>query len=183
MQTGQQLGEHGEVVRVDSQSGEIPSGSEPDATEGDVIFGIVNIGSHDTLGSHGLQRGYLMTIIDLSGSKYFVDIPHEMYVDLLKIYNAAYQPQQPPSIEIAPTPPKEESNPTGSPEEIERMRRMLIQEAPEDVMKKLGFVSDENMQNQQAEDPVEDILAMASSDDEEYEDPGEESFDEGVEGL
>lgn len=193
MQTGQQPGEPGESIRDDGQVGQEDAGIGAEPPEGDVIFGIISIGSHDTIGSGGRRTGYMMGIVDPAGQKFYVDIPEGTYRDLVGIYAVTVQKFQGVSMGVSECPeqptvaPAPGESPTGTPEEVERMRRMMEQATqtadPNDVMKKLGFVSDDEMQQpMDASDPVEDLLAMAS-DDEEYEDPGEGSFDEDVEGI
>lgn len=131
----------------------------------------------------------MMGIMDLAGRKYYVDISESTYNDLMGIYAVTVQKFQNASMGVTNDRPEPEvpvgNDPTGTPEEIERMRKLLEADSG-DVMKKLGFVSDEDMQIavQTQPDPVEDLLAMASSEEEEYEDPGEESLkEEDVEGL
>ena len=134
----------------------------------------------------------MMGIVDSAGQKFYVDIPESTYRDLVGIYAVTVQKFQDVSMGVSrpeqPTvvPPSEES-PTGTPAEVEQMRRMMLEAtqaaSPDDVMKKLGFVSDDVMQQPVAtSDPVEDLLAMAS-DDEDYKDPGEGSFTEDVEEI
>lgn len=156
-----------------------------------MIFGIVSVGSHDTIGSGGRKCGYMMGIVDTEGRKYYVDISEQTYTDLVGIYAVANQLHQDVSISCSQnvvTQPKAAIgvDPTGTPEEVEKMRELMSEV---DVMKKLGFVSDDVMQRTQPiNDPVEDILSMASSSsveeyEEEYEDPGESDFGEDVEGI
>jgi len=192
MQTGQQPGEPGEGVRDDGQVRQEDAGIGAESPEGDVIFGIISIGSHDTIGSGGRRTGYMMGIVDPAGQKFYVDIPESTYRDLVGIYAVTVQKFQDVSMGVSrpeqPTvlPPSEES-PTGTPVEVEQMRRMMLEAtqaaSPGDVMKKLGFVSDNEMLPSVASDPVEDLLAMASDDDEDYEDHGEGSFAEDVEEI
>jgi hypothetical protein len=180
MQTGQQFGGLGEGVRFDSQVQEGNAGSEHASTEGNVILGVVSIGSHDTIEAGGRRCGYVMGLVDLTGKKYYVDISESTYRDIVDVYVAAIQryeaeEHQAPASSVG-------SDPTGSPEEINRMRSMLEQSTPTDAMRKLGFISDDDASQSRTADPVDDILAMVS-DEGDYEDPGEESFQEDVEGL
>jgi len=179
MQTGQQFGGPGEGVRFDSQVQEGNAGSEPDSTEGDVILGVVSIGSHDTIGASGRRCGYVMGLVDLTGKKYYVDISESTYRDIVDVYVTAVRSYE--TTEQRPQAPVGK-DPTGSPEEIERMRSMLEQSSSADAMRKLGFISEDDVVHSRTVDPVDDILAMAS-DESDYEDPGEESFQEDVEGL
>jgi hypothetical protein len=191
MQTGQRGGEFGEGDSDDRQIPEGHPGSELDSAESDVIFGIVSVGSHDTIGSGGRKCGHMMEIVDLEGRKYFVGVSEKTYADLVGIYAVANQLHQDVSMScsqpvVTQSPAVIGADPTGTPDEVERMRELLSEV---DVMKKLGFISDDVMQQQQTEvvnDPVEDILSMASSEEEyeeEYEDPGESDFEEDMEGI
>lgn len=175
MQTSQQLERSREGVRFDSKVQEGNDRSESDSSEGDVILGIISVGAHDTIGSNGRRCGYVMGLVDLTGKKYYVDIPETVYQSVVDVYSIAVQGYETPDQHV-PVPVGED--PTGSIEEIERMRSMLEQTTVStDVMRKLGFVSDDDMIQSVTVDPVEDILAIAS-DEEEYEDPDEEDFDE-----
>ncbi len=180
MQTGQQFGGSGEGIRFDSQVQEGNAGSESDSTEGDVILGVVSIGSHDTIGAGGRRCGYVMGLVDLTGKKYYVDISENTYRDIVDVYVAAVRGYE--AVDQH-TPAPVGKDPTGSPEEIERMKSVLEQTTSTDAMRKLGFISDDGVAQSRTVDPVDDILAMASDESDDYEDPGEESFQEGVEGL
>lgn len=177
MPTGQQPRSVGEGLRDDGAIKQEDAGGGSDTTEGEVIFGIINIGSHDTLGSNGVRRGFMMCLLDRAGRKYYVDIPESTYNDLVGIYAVSMQ-----GVPTSPAPVEDE--PAGTKDEIAEMRKIMSQAKPsvEDGKKKLGFLADDAPPVQEQSDPVDDLLAMAASE-EEFDDPGESGMDEEVDSL
>lgn len=151
------------------------------------MLGIVGLRAFHSTELEGRREGFQMTVNTAQGTSYDIGIPAEVYEALISVFETEREAVRHPEYAPRQVQLEDTDHPTGSPDEVAAVQSVLQQmepqDSPDDVfsiteagqseLARIGFVSDEQLDRNEQTDPVEEVLFLAETGEEEEQETGD----------